>query len=72
MVPIVNGLEKKYTSCMQFEQVNFHDRTPWHDLLSPMGSPEFVLLTASQDVIHRWFGFTAEDEFSAVLDPLCD
>ena len=71
MEPIVNGLTKKYASCMQLKRVNFHDHTPWHDLLSPIGSPEFDLLTASKDVIYRWFGVTQAEEFSAVIDPLC-
>ena len=71
MVPIVHELKKKYAGCIQLERVNFHDQTPWHELLSPFGSPEFDLLTASKDLIHRWFGVTEEEEFSAVLDPLC-
>jgi hypothetical protein len=71
MVPIVNGLKKRYSSCMQLERVNFHDHTHWHELLSPLASPEFVLLTSSGDPIHRWFGVTQEAEFSAILDPLC-
>jgi len=71
MVPIVNGIKKKYGSCMRLERVNFHDRTACHDLLSPLGSPEFVLLDSSRKVLYRWFGVTGEEEFSVVLNPLC-
>lgn len=71
MVPIVNGIKKRYSSCMKLERVNFHDWGSWHDLLSPFGSPEFVLMDSSKQVLYRWFGFTMKEEFSAVLDPLC-
>jgi len=71
MVPIVNGIKKKYSSCMKLERVNFHDRTAWHELLSPVASPEFALLDSSKKVLYRWFGVISADEFSAVLDPLC-
>ena len=71
MQPIVNGLKKKYSDCMKVERVNFHERTSWHELLSPVGSPEFNLLSSSNEVIHRWFGITDAEEFTAVIDPLC-
>jgi len=71
MLPIVNGLKKKYSSCMTVERVNFHDRTTWHELLSPFGAPEFALLDSSKKVLYRWIGTTEPEEFSAVLDPLC-
>lgn len=72
MVPIVHGLKKNYASCMTVERVNFHGWTEWHELLSPIGSPEFNLLTSSKEVVHRWFGVTPADEFAAVIDPLCE
>lgn len=71
MVPIVNGIKKKYAGCMKVERVNYHEWTPWHELLLPLVSPEFDLLSASKEVIQRWFGVTDEDEFHAVLEPLC-
>ncbi|HEX6034594.1 MAG TPA: hypothetical protein VFY83_09185 [Anaerolineales bacterium] len=71
MEPIVYGLKKKYSSCMSLERVNFHGRTEWRELLSPIGTPEFVLLGSSKEIIYRWFGFTEEEEFAAVIDPLC-
>ena len=71
MQPIVNGLEKKYGSCMTLERVNFHERTFWHELLYPLASPEFALLDSSKQVIHRWFGVTEEEDFAVVLEPLC-
>lgn len=71
MQPIVHGLKEQYAGCLAVERVNYHARTEWHELLSPIGSPEFTLLTSAKEVIHRWFGVTPADEFSAVIDPLC-
>jgi hypothetical protein len=71
MEPIVHGLKDKYSSCMNLQRVNFHAHSTWHELLTPIGSPEFVLLDSSKEVIQRWFGVTEEEEFTAVLDPLC-
>jgi hypothetical protein len=71
MEPIVNGIKKKYASCFKFEHVNFHKWSVWHDLLTPIGSPEFALLDSSKKVLYRWFGVIPAEEFSAVLDPLC-
>ena len=71
MEPIEHGIKKKYASCMTVERVNFHQWTTWHDLLLPFVSPEFDLLSASKEVIHRWIGLTDEEEFHAVLGPLC-
>ena len=53
------------------ERVNYHKESPWHDLLFPIGSPEFALLTASKEIIYRWFGVTEPEEFAQILDPLC-
>ena len=71
MIPIVNGLKKKYAACIKLERVNFHEQTPWHELIYPLASPEFVLLDASKQILHRWFGVVEEEEFADVLDPLC-
>jgi hypothetical protein len=71
MEPIVNGIRKRYSDCMKLEHVNFRASTAWHELLSPIGAPEFALLDSSKQVLHRWFGVVSLDEFSAVLDPLC-
>ncbi|HVF25296.1 MAG TPA: hypothetical protein VNA23_05360 [Anaerolineales bacterium] len=71
MEPIVHGLKNKYASCMALERVNFHQPTAWHELILPLAAPEFALLDSSKQVIHRWFGVTEEEEFSALLDPLC-
>jgi thioredoxin-related protein len=71
MEPIVYGLEEKYSSCMSMKRVNFHARSDWHELLSPIATPEFVLLDSSKEIIYRWFGYTEEQEFAAVIDPLC-
>jgi len=71
MEPIVNGLTKKYAACMTFEHVNYHKWSEWHDLLFPIGSPEFALLDSSRQILYRWFGVVEEEEFTAVLNPLC-
>lgn len=67
----MNGIKKQYASCIKVERVNFHDRTPWHELLFPIGSPEFALLDSSKQILHRWFGYTEPQEFTELLDPLC-
>lgn len=71
MEPIVYGLKDKYSSCMIMQRVYFHAESDWKELLSPIGTPEFVLLRASKEIIYRWFGITEEQEFASVLDPLC-
>ena len=71
MDPIVNGIKKKYTHCMEVERANYHQHTPWHELIFPLASPEFALLDSSLNIIYRWFGVIEEEEFSVVLDPLC-
>jgi hypothetical protein len=71
MEPIVHGIEKKYAGCIRLERVNFHGQTPWHELLFPIGSPEFALLTSAREIIYRWFGVVEADEFAEILDPLC-
>ena len=71
MNPIVDGIEKKYRHCMKLERVNYHGQTAWHELLFPIGSPEFALLDSSKNVLYRWSGVTPEEDFSALLDPLC-
>ena len=71
MESIVHGLKKKYAGCMKLERVNFHEWTSWHELIIPLASPEFALLDASKQIIYRWFGVVEEEEFAAVLDPLC-
>ena len=71
MDPIVHGIKNKFSACIKLERVNFHDRTPWHDLLAPLASPEFALLDSQNTILYRWFGAVAEEEFTAVLNPLC-
>ena len=56
---------------MTMERVNLHQHTAWHELLFPSGSPEFALLDSEEQIIYRWIGFTEEEEFTVVLDPLC-
>ena len=71
MDPIVDGIQKKYRGCIKLERVNYHKESPWHELLFPVGTPEFALLDSSKEVIYRWFGLTDAEEFEEILDPLC-
>ena len=71
MQPIVNGIKKEFKACWQLERVNFHAKTQWHILISPVGTPEFALLDSSGNIIYRWIGFTEKDEFVEVMKPLC-
>ena len=71
MQPIVNGLEKQYRSCLRLERINFHAETHWHELIAPIGSPEFALLDSREHILHRWIGLTDKGEFESVLAPMC-
>jgi hypothetical protein len=71
MEPIVYGLKENYSHCMSLQRVNFHAKSAWHEMLFPIGTPEFVLLDSSKEILYRWFGVTEESEFTAVLNPLC-
>lgn len=71
MDPIVDGIRKRYKGCIKLERVNYHKESPWHELLFPIGSPEFALLDSSKEVIYRWFGVTESEEFTDIIDPLC-
>ena len=71
MDPIVDGIQKKYRGCIKLERVNYHKESLWHELLFPVGTPEFALLDSSKEVIYRWFGLTDAEEFAEILDPLC-
>lgn len=71
MDPIVDGIRKRYQGCIKLERVNYHKESPWHELLFPIGSPEFDLLDSSKEVIYRWFGVTEPEEFTDIIDPLC-
>ena len=71
MIPIVHGLKQRYRGCLDVTEVNFHRASPLHEALRPLGSPEFALLDADEQVLYRWYGFTEAEEFDAVLQPLC-
>ena len=71
MQPVVNGIKKQYRACLKVERVNFHAKTPWHELIVPIGSPEFALLDSSDNIMRRWIGFTEKEEFVEVLGALC-
>jgi len=71
MIPIVNGIKKRYSRCMKMERASVRGSTQWNTLLAPIGAPEFVLLDSSKEVVYRWFGVVPTEEFSAILDPLC-
>jgi len=71
MQPIVNGLEKEYGSCIRLQSVNYHAATRWHELIEPIGSPEFAVMDSNEKILHRWVGFTERVAFESVLEPLC-
>ena len=71
MEPIVDGITKRYKGCIKLERVNYHAQTSWHELLFPVGSPEFALLDSAKNTIYRWSGYTEADEFTEIIDPLC-
>ena len=71
MQPIVSGIKKQYKACLKLERLNFHSQSKWHELIGPVGSPEFALLDASGKVIYRWIGFTEKEEFVEVINPIC-
>jgi len=62
---------KEYGACLQRERVNYHKESEWHALIGPLAAPEFALVDASGEVLYRWLGVTEYDEFTAVLQPLC-
>jgi len=72
MDPIVNGIKKKYSQCMEVVRANYHQHTSWHELIFPLASPEFALLDSSLNILYRWFGVIEAEEFSVVIDPLCN
>lgn len=71
MIPIVNGLEKKYRRCLTVVSVNYHAPSPLRETLRPFGSPEFFLLDKEGVVQYRWFGRTDAEEFETVLNTAC-
>ena len=71
MDPIVHGVVKHYLGCLTLVRVNFHSRTPWHEKLFPLATPEFALLDSSGQILHRWFGFTEAEAFDEILQPFC-
>ena len=71
MQPIVDGIKKRYRACLQVQRVNFHAETRWHELIGPVGSPEFALLDSNETIFYRWIGFTEKEEFEALISPLC-
>jgi hypothetical protein len=71
MQPIVNGIRKQYKACLKTERVNFNSQTHWHELIGPIGTPEFTLLDRSEKIIYRWVGLTDREEFTAVMDSIC-
>ncbi|MBI3161277.1 MAG: hypothetical protein HYZ23_02145 [Chloroflexi bacterium] len=71
MLPIVNGIKKEFQACLQVERVHISADTQWHDLIDPIGTPEFALVDSPGNVIYRWVGFTEREEFADVIHPLC-
>lgn len=71
MQPIVHGIQKQFRSCLKVERVYFLSDTLWHNLIGPLGTPEFALVDRDRNVLRRWIGLTERSEFEAVIAPLC-
>jgi len=71
MDPIVHGITRQYTSCLNLERVNFHLRSAWIDRIGPLAAPEFALVNAEGKLLYRWSGYTDAATFDGVLEPLC-
>ena len=40
MDPIVYGLRRKFSDCLDYERENYHQIGEWHAVLRPAASPE--------------------------------
>jgi hypothetical protein len=69
MAPMVHGLEAKYFGRIRFSYLDADDPTTF-DFQKALGfyyQPEVYLLDANGTVLHKWVGFTSQEEFEAVF-----
>ncbi|HSO12841.1 MAG TPA: hypothetical protein VLT51_10740 [Anaerolineales bacterium] len=65
MAPMVHGLEAKYFGRIQFTYLDADDPNtePFQQQLGFFYQPEFYLLDGDGNILQKWVGFTAEQEF---------
>jgi hypothetical protein len=69
MAPMVHGLEAKYFGRIRFSYLDADDPATF-DFQKALGfyyQPEVYLLDANGTVLHKWVGFTSQEEFEAVF-----
>jgi len=69
MVPMVHGLEAKYSGRINFVYLDA-DNIATDQFQRELGfyyQPEFYLLDGNGNVLQKWVGFTSEDEFESVF-----
>ena len=69
MAPIVHGLEAKYFEKIKFTYLDADDPRTF-DFQQALGfyyQPEIYLLDAQGNVLQKWVGYTAQEDFEAVF-----
>jgi hypothetical protein len=69
MAPIVQGLEAEYYGKVKFTYLDADDQATM-DFQRSLGfayQPEFYLLDGSGNVLQKWFGGVAADDFRAAF-----
>lgn len=67
MVPVVHGLEEKYSGKIKFAFLNT-DNPNTYDFQDALGvnyRPEFYLLDADGNVLKKFVGYIPQDQFEA-------
>jgi thioredoxin-related protein len=74
MAPMVHGLEAKYAGRIKFSYLDADDaRTRgFQQALGFRYQPEFYLVDANGELLHRWVGYVSAEQFEAVFSTLAD
>ena len=69
MAPMVHGLEAKYFGRINFVYLDADDvnTRPFQQQLGFLYQPEAYLLDGKGKVLHKWVGYTSEQEFEEVF-----
>jgi thioredoxin-like negative regulator of GroEL len=67
MVPVVRGLEEKYSGKVKFVYLNMDNPNTYkfQDTLGVYYQPEFYLLDADGNVLKKFVGYVSQDKFEA-------
>ena len=67
MVPVVHGLEEKYSGKVNFTFLNMDNPNTYEfqDALGVYYRPEFYLLDADGNVLKKFVGYVSQDKFEA-------